>query len=1123
VELSDRAARRRIQFRRKKNLFVEAGAGTGKTTALVARIVTLVTAGRRPLPMREIVAITFTEKAAAELKERLRKALEDLARDADAKGEDAERYRRPLREIEQASLQTIHAFVRSLLARYPLQAGLPPNFALMDDIQSSLWFDEWWIRLREDLANDPDLEDPWMAALDADVGPDRLRQLAQLLRRLPAEALSQPFGALAESEAELSKLDDLLELGRTLAEVHAAAPDRSNRFYEELLPTVAWVGDLDKLLRNAESVIVSDAIEILRNSPKKPNGLVGQRTPWRAQAAELSKEFHAFAGELRDSLEAGERLHAMAPLLERIRIATIEDADGRRRQGRIGFDDLLVLGASMLRNNPEIRERLRKRFACLLIDEFQDTDPLQVEIVMMLAAGNLEGNDFDWQEAEVPPGRLFCVGDPKQSIYRFRGADVGTYEEVRQTLEAQRLTLDTNFRSTPDVIEFVNETFGRMFGADPSQAHYHPLQTVFGAHADEVVVHTLGEPKTGDAATAEALGAAQGQDIAAIVAKAVREGWQVRTGASSFRPARFQDVTILVPSRTPLRFFERALEDAGIPFRVDSRSLLFETQQVRDLLNIVRAIEHPTDEVALLGSLRSPAFGCTDLDLFQHGGPWDYRRVTGSEGEEGRVVSAMRALRGYHRSRNDLRVAELLEGVVADRKLYELAVVQRRPRDHWRRISLLLEFARAYDASTGGTLRGFLQYVADLQERDMRVSEMVVQEADDDAVSLSTIHAVKGLEFPIVVLAGIGSSGAPPSAVRTVVDDDGRLQVRLDEKAFSSGFPSAWEEEVRRERREEDRLLYVAATRARDHLVVSLYHKAPKERKEGVPPHSMAGRLYEAMSPSDRVPSVLSAATQFDLPRPHMAPPEESREAWAARIEEGLRAAQPRPIRAPSALAKEVEEWLRTGEPPTRTRRPGPKRVGGTDLGRAVHTVLQTIDLSRPVGAHEAVIRAQAAAEGQDPEHVRRLVDRALRSGVVREAATSPFWREIFVSAHVAGVLVEGYIDLLFRRSDGTYCVVDFKTDDVQGASDVRRRMETYRYQAAAYGHVLEQTLGTVPSVRFLFLNADGAGEEVRDLPEAMQMTRDYLQWLAAGPVEDPVGEEDEEREAREVDSAGAV
>jgi ATP-dependent helicase/nuclease subunit A len=750
-----------------------------------------------------------------------------------------------------------------------------------------------------------------------------------------------------------------------------------------------------------------------------------------------------------------------------------------------------------------VREELSRRFAVLLVDEFQDTDPIQIEIAVLVATRDPAAGTKPWHEVAVEPGRLFLVGDPKQSIYRFRRADLGLYQQVERELHDGLRHLVQNFRSVPGIVDWVNHVFERLFGGAPPERQARPV--ALQAHREAVdgagpAVHVFGEPDA-DSKIAP-IREREAADVAALVRRIKGERWVVFDPVERVdRPARYGDIALLLPTRTALPDLEHALEQADVPLRIESQSLVYSTAEVRDLLAILAALDDPTDEIALVAALRTPAFGCSDTELVEYrtaGGRWDYRAATEVElPSSHRVVDGVTALRALHEARWWQSVSDTVETVVRERGMLELAVAHRRPRDHWRRIRFLLDQARAYDERGGTGLRGFVEWARQQADERARAVEVVVPEPDDDAVRVLTVHGAKGLEFPIVVLAGLNV--APQARNPAVLwTDGGGFEIGVGPKSRGTwvetpGYDRQKQIDAALDDDERLRLLYVATTRARDHLLVSLHHKETDQRCH-------AARLWAHIEDAPAATLAPPAASASEahapraLPTPTVSPAD--RTAWiAGRAALLERAAQPSTVsatRLASAVAGEPapDAGLRKEGDADDDRPPWRRGRAGTAVGRAVHATLQSIDLATAEGL-EATALAQARAEdipGHEQE-VGDLVRSVLEAPVVRAAVTGGrFWREVPVGAPVDGVTVEGFIDLLVDTPAGLV-VVDYKTDRAHDDAELDALMVKYRVQGAAYALALERALGR-PVARCVFVfarrGAVAAEREIPDVPAAI-------------------------------------
>ena len=775
----------------------------------------------------------------------------------------------------------------------------------------------------------------------------------------------------------------------------------------------------------------------------------------------------AFAAPSSPDIES-EQASELIPVLELLQRFTLDYAAERRAAGEVEFLDMLVLARDLLRDNLPARDHFRERYTHLLIDEMQDTDPLQAEIAMFLAeetSDRVDTNDrpSHWRNVRPARGKLFIVGDPKQSIYRFRRADIQQVEQMRAAVGGDNVLLQQNFRSLPPVIDWVNYLFSQWMQGE-SQADYAPL--VAGPQAGESPpVRFMGGEVEGLIGVVRRH---EAEAIAGAVRTAIEEGWQVRSEEEGgvLRPAAYQDICVLMPRRAGFDALEIAFEDAGIPFRLESASLIYNTQEARDLLNCLAAIDDPTDPVAVVAALRSPAFACSDADLLtfvEAGGQFDY--IAEECAPPGCVADALAELRDFHERRRWIAPAALIEQFVRARRLRELALDERQWRGRWTRYGFLIDRARAFAATGEASLRAFLAWTDRQREENARARETVVRESDAGAVSVMTVHGAKGLEFPIVLLAGLNV--VPNNRTDPVLFDrkSGRIEVKASLQ--TAGYAELADFEKARQEEERVRLIYVAATRARDHLIVSLFRKA-KDSK------SVAAHIDVFMQGKDHLwqrfdpPAI--AAPPISVTTGKMAAPNDdtpaARQRWQQQRCE-LYAARGRPISAAATrLAQDAKEEQDVPDEPWRRGR------AGTNIGRAVHAVLQVVDL-RTGSDLDDNVQAQAAAEGvpAQADAIARLVRRALDSSIVQRALDSKrWWRETPVAGPVGDGIIEGFIDLLFEEEDG-YVIVDYKTDNLGSEDAIERAMAGYRLQGGAYALALSKAAGVhVKEVSFLFL-----------------------------------------------------
>ena len=631
----DEDARERIRTDLAETLFVEAGAGSGKTRSLVERIVALVAGGT---PIRHIAAVTFTEKAAAELRDRLRVELTRGGHD------DA------LDDLDGAAIGTLHSFARRILSEHAVEAGLPPLVEVLDPVASRVAADRRYDELQTELLDDRAAAPVLRLALAAGIRLDHLRALANAFdgdwdlvdERVPTTLPPRPR---LDVDTLRRQADNLVAMAR-----HCDTGD------DKLRLRLDEVQDWRTKLDGADE---AEALGLLADVPR-PHARLGQKGNWNGRIDDVRdalKELHTEATDAADTALDD----VIRWLVARIGRRVIVDARTRAAGGRLQFHDLLVLARDLLRREPGVRASLQDRYRRLLLDEFQDTDRLQIEIAVRIAGG-AAADAPRWEDVQIPAGSSFVVGDPKQSIYRFRRADIRTYLQAR-SIVTRPVELSTNFRSTRTILDWVNTTFtALMRETEGAQPAFHPLAPAPDA-ADGEPVLLLGRD-VDHASVAEARDR-EATDIAALVATALCESWTVRDpGTKQDRPVRADDITVLVPTRTAIGGLETAFDSLEIAYRTEAATFVYSAPEVRELMGCLRAVDDETNQLAVIATLRSSLFGCDARQL------WEWKAAGGSWNpfapapHAGPVADAMAVLAGWTRRRSRLAPSELLDDIL---------------------------------------------------------------------------------------------------------------------------------------------------------------------------------------------------------------------------------------------------------------------------------------------------------------------------------------------------------------------------------------------------------------------------------------------------------------------------
>jgi ATP-dependent helicase/nuclease subunit A len=998
-------------------VFVSAGAGTGKTAVLVERVVRAVC--DRGLDVDSILVITYTRRAAGELRTRIRAALADRGRHDLA------------RELDGAWISTIHGFCARLLRAYPLAAGLDPRFRELDEAQAAVIRSE---AFGEALAEFCAGNDPQRLELLATYGSDRLRRMLT------------------------SVYETLRAAGRELDVAVAARPELGERVDE--LRAMATSLAVDPEATGAQQRTAAELLELL-DRDRRPDRLMNL-TGFKARGDRAAGYCEALASVEQAALdEAAARDRAL--LQELLGLFAERYAQAKARESALDFEDLQLEARELLRSQPELREREQARFRSILVDEFQDTNRLQTEIVDLL---------------RTPETELFFVGDEFQSIYGFRHADVQVFRERREASE-QPLSLTLNYRSRPEVLAAVNELFGTDFGGefqDLAAAAEFP-DPVFG-HPVELLVT--------DKESYKDSGVHWRRGEARAVARRVCE--VVDSGAAT--PG---EIVLLFAAGTDAEWYEDELRRAGLPTYRATGKGYFGQQQVVDLLMYLRLLQNRYDDTALAAVLASPFVGVSNDALAL------LRRVasrrplfTGLEhtlppGLAERDERLMRAFRQrYDRlveAMPRLSLERLCEQVVAEHD-YDLAVLARWDgRRRYANLRKLARLARSYEELRGPDVEGFVRFVAEQEAVGARELEAVAEEEGADAVRLLTIHAAKGLEFKVVIVADAGRDRVPPSPDEILALPDGRFGFRVADPVTAKRRGAFDYEAVKKARQEAERaerlrLYYVAMTRAKERLIVSGSVDLESERETPTPIAWVLDRLAadEELAQAGEAPVELVRGdarllVRLDRYRPEPAVVEPEPEAAE---EEGQLAlfGELEEIAALTA-APELPPLVALPEPPlVRVRRlsftalslfeqcgykyfaryglgmserpvevvPGePGERSGTEIGTAVHSLLEQIDLAAPV-----------VPELED-EVVRGFVTAYCESDLARRVAglTGVEKERHFTFEH-DGVLVHGFIDAFYLR-DGRALVVDYKTNALGEESPEEVVEQDYRLQRLVY------------------------------------------------------------------------
>jgi ATP-dependent exoDNAse (exonuclease V) beta subunit len=831
--LIDHAERERIRTSLGETLIVEAAAGTGKTSELVARLVNVLADGRGTV--QTIAALTFTEKAAGELKLRLRAGLED-ERTRAAQGERRARLEDAIAHLEEARVSTIHGFCNDLLHERPVEARVDPRFEVLVDHEAEALYRrafDSWLTERLEAPSEGLRRALRRRAFDGDP-IERLRRAGWQLagwRDFRAPWQRRPFDREAAIETLVARVHGLHARLTTCSRT-------GDTLYADLWPVRQLSQDVltrERVAPRDHDGLEAALIDVLRQrtfrSPRRGDARNYRGDVTRDEVlgahAELLAELEAFARD------------ADADLAALIQPALLETVDRyeqlKERAAALDFVDLLLRARDLVRDRGEVRADLQGRLTHIFVDEFQDTDPLQAEIVLLLSAS--DPAVARWQDVTPAPGKLFLVGDPKQSIYRFRRADVGTYQAVKDLLVARgaaSVNLTTSFRAISSIQNLVNAAFAPVMTGDRDalQAGYVPLARHRSEIAGQPGIVALPVPKPygWQGLTRKAVDESLPEAVGAFVAWLLKEsGWKVteRERSGEAVPVSARHVCLLFRRFTSFgedvtRPYVEALEARGIPHLLVGGRSFHLREEVESLRTALAAVEWPDDELSVYATLKGPLFAMGDEELveyrqrFRRLHPYRLPREEVAPNLKP-IVDALTLLRSLHGLRNYRPVEDTVNRLLTATRAHAAFVLRPWGEQALANVLRVAELARTYEAAGSISFRGFVERLR--EEAEGEAPEAPIVEESSEGVRVMTVHKAKGLEFPIVILADITAGIAAWNPGRWIDAERGLCALRL-------GGWQPWDlleradEEAARDRAEGVRVAYVAATRARDLLVV---------------------------------------------------------------------------------------------------------------------------------------------------------------------------------------------------------------------------------------------------------------------------------------------------------------
>ncbi|MCU0521531.1 MAG: UvrD-helicase domain-containing protein [Anaerolineae bacterium] len=1124
---------------RGSDVAVTAGAGAGKTRTLVARYLSLLADG---VPLRGIVAITFTKKAAREMRTRVRQEIRQYLQTEGLPDAERLRWSDHYEGLDAARIGTIHSLCADLLRHHPAAVGIDPRFDMLDEGQMAL-LQAQAVAVALGWASDS-VEAAPLFDLFGDVGLGRVLS-SMLAKRLDvADAwarigndpwgvwnpiLVAPIRGFLDDASVQAGFSELLALRHDGALARAAAA--GDALAPDLVAALEHIDAIAAARAEGDWAGVSRRLAPLRGCLKQK----GRQANWAPATpkatisclqARYDESLAPLVGKGIDLDLDRHLVRAVVPALMAV-FEQARDAYDRAKAQRqaLDFDDLEATALRLLEESPEARAYWQQEIRALLVDEFQDTNERQRVLLQALNGAQ---------------GKLFIVGDAKQSIYRFRGADVTVFRAEREEIAAhgQGLDLVTSYRAHRAMVEALNTLLRPVLGEqdDPQRPYVEPFSELAhyrdapaaGLHSPYVELHLAVGPKTGGALDRAA------QALVVRLADLVERGEVTLpdrgegTGAETMRHLSYGDVAILCRASTAFPVYENALEQAGIPYLTIAGRGFYNRPEVRDVLNALRGLADPTDDLALAGLLRSPAFGLSDMALYQlrtgqcaaaRASLWKHLLVVAASpaalsdlgDETPRAAHAAALIGRLHQMVGRTPVADVLKAFL-DATAYRAILLRTGAARATANIDKLLS-----DAHASGivSVDAFVEYLAEL--RDVASREGEARSLATGAVQIMSVHQAKGLEFPIVVI-GDASRSSPGGGGAFVLDralgivPHMRAAATQEGEASSLAYALAQRREEDQEAAESDRLLYVAATRVRELLLIS--GTVSVTRSGGL---SLAGwlkRLDPALGLTAQAPACADAGdavrsfvlplgsqnAQCTLYEPEaLLPPVTTLQRMAQGAEQAL-PDHLRLLEPVAGLAAQADEATddTDRDPPRRVWLVVPRTpTAGAPawvVGELVHLALR--DWAFPDGDDTTDFYAWSAAEARtlgltDEARIGDAVRRAARmltrfqTTDLYEAMDSATQRLAEVPYSILdgdGRIDTGVIDALYLY-EGAWSLVEFKTDALKDADDLDTppHITDYRDQVARYVFAAGQLLGERPRPVLCYLNCGGRVHLVTD------------------------------------------
>jgi ATP-dependent helicase/nuclease subunit A len=1114
---------------------VTAGAGSGKTLVLALRYIEILRRGLAEVG--DIVAITFTEKAAKEMRERIRAYCDQEIAQSVGKPELLKKWRGHKRDLEGARISTIHGLCSRILRENPVEAGVDPEFNVIDENAATILASQVVDDAVESLLVSGDAH---LRRIIEEYGVRRTKVfLRYLLGRLEDaesarilfeqrddKSLIDFYGErLADAQAEIARALSVRDEWKGAVGVLSRNPckNTSDKLYPFWSLALEAAHEIRKAKTNrdaADGAAKMLGIKLNVGSAGNWDDLRKVKEALRALREMVEPHEESLSAKIGEDDIAGIRL-ARDFLAVHAAVKTQYET-AKNETGALTFEDLEIKTRDLLVAKLAVRHELQRNMRFILVDEFQDVNPIQHDIIWRLAG------KADSGKARGASPNLFFVGDDKQSIYRFRGADVTVFTKTRAEIDnvGRTVSLDTNFRTVPEGVSFANTLFGALMRKDRTSKPYHAIYENIKPHRKPLPAQPFtelnllrydSEAQIG----ADALRRMEARAVASRILELTSSGKQQVFDEKDKKwiTPRYRHIALLFRKlQGRLYAYERAFQEANIPYHVTAGSDFYERPEVQDVLNMLRVIDNPGDDYALAGVLRSSLFAMSDEALYWlstlKGGSFAEKFRSGAEcremppEERQKLDGARKAIALLRPLKDRVSLPELINRILDSTGFEAVLATTFNGARKIANLRKMVEVARSFESSGIFSLRDFIRYIGDFLTQEMRESQAPVEEEEQDVVRIMTVHKAKGLEFPIVIIPDIcPKSDRIPDRGQIGLSPEIGLSPRLPDRPGRPEPPNGIYnlyllEDDLKEQAESKRLLYVATTRARDRLFLSACLRKGEEPRAWLEDlgSSLNLSFNRAPEPSGSNPSGLVTreldCMDFEKPLQFRRAASKIQEiiGLVASVKQDPKgAASPLAGRAatlaPSLAAKksfnptELVEYqycprkyyyhFVCGYPQILAGQGKEGDVAAVTVGDISHRLFEMLRPGDRDGQIDEAIKAEGKfAEAQTKElkdTMRDFLRRFDATPLAKTlAAARESWEEVSFAARCDNALIEGKMDRVFRDETGAPHILDYKSDLVPDGK-FEDKLQRYRLQLGAYAIGLRAALGEVPKSASLY------------------------------------------------------